>query len=378
MNPTASPIQVSEIRNPPRHRPPCAYVVDDYYRPEYRELRERFKLDEKIAGAKDRFDALLRLSNWLGGLNEFGAPPERVATNALEVLETIINKQYCYDCGMMPHVLAQCAHALGYNTRINFMGWNGEVIKGGAHHGGTEVWVDGLDKWVYVDALHRIHYERRGVPLSLCEVRQAAFENQLEGVHVVIGPEREMIPMSPDLSPRAAEETVRLWREGKIPGPRPCSGMYFWIGTVMTNATFANLQHNTESYFRVLVFRDQHNGSKVWFQRYHPTDESVRFIHWVYWGAEKLDVWSPHQWHFPLNQVHIDWEQKQPDALELMFETTCPNFAHFEIALDGQAPVRHKQPWFTWRLHPGANTLRVSTENLFGVKGTASELRATA
>lgn len=84
-----SAIQVQAIHNPPRHRPPRAYVVDDCYRPEVGELREKYKLDKLVAGAKDRFEALIRLSNWLGGLNKFGIPSERVPMNAFDINEAI-------------------------------------------------------------------------------------------------------------------------------------------------------------------------------------------------------------------------------------------------------------------------------------------------
>jgi len=367
-------IQVLELRNPPRHRPPCAYVVDDFHRPEVRELRERYRLDEKVTGAKDRFDALIRLSNWLGGLNQFGVPPERVPMNAFDIIEAIQKKGHHFECSYMPHAFSQIAHAMGYPTRLVWMGWNGEEREGGAHHQATEVWVDGLDKWVLVDALHRLHYERDGMPLSLLEVRRAGYENEHAGVHILIGPDRWTIPFDPDTSPAKGDEVLQRVKEGKLRSPIPCAGMYFWCAALMQNAYFANLHHNSESYYRVLVWRDRHNADKVWFQRCHE-DRSVRFIHWIYWGAEKIDVWSPHRWEFPVNQVHVDWQQKADETLELAFETTCPNFAHFEIVIDGNNATRHKHPWFTWRLHPGENTFRVRTENLFGVRGTASELK---
>ena len=98
----------------------------------------------------------------------------------------------------------------------------------------------------------------------------------------------------------------------------------------------------------------------------------------MYWASHTTHVWSPHQVHFPLNYVHIDWQPQGGKALDLAFETTCPNFACFRVELDGARSVEVKDPWYVWQLHPGENRLRVEAVNLFGVHGTASQLTARA
>ena len=348
--------------------------MDDYYRAEVHELRKRYKLDKKAAGAKDRWEALLRLSNWIGGLCEFGSPPEEVPLNAFAILDAMIKKGYKFNCSQIPSAFAQVAHAMGYGVRDVFLGWDGDIIRHG-HHGATEVWVDGLDKWVYVDALHRLHCERDGVPLSTYEIRRAGYENDVEGVYWVQGEDRRTYPFPPDTTVKAQEEVYRLYRAGKIPGPYPTPGLFFWFCVNMNNAHFANLHHNPESWFNVLLFRDRHNAEKVWYQRLHK-DAAAKTYHWVYWSCEMKEVWSEYQLNFPLNQVHIDWRQGKDRCLDLSFETTCPNFSHFLIEIDRGKIRKIKEPNFKWELHKGSNRLRVRAVNFFGVRATPSELKA--
>ena len=58
MSQTEKRVDVQEIRNPPRQRPPTCYVMDDYYRPEVRELREKYELDKKVKGGAGGYSAL--------------------------------------------------------------------------------------------------------------------------------------------------------------------------------------------------------------------------------------------------------------------------------------------------------------------------------
>ena len=125
-----------------------------------------------------------------------------------------------------------------------------------------------------------------------------------------------------------------------------------------------------------MFVRTPYNADKVWYQRLHGEEHDaahLRTIHWIYWAGDSIEVWSPYQVNFPLNQVHIDWT-KTDDGLALELETTCPNFAAFEVAVDGQAATDVNHPWYNWRLHPGENRLTVRTRNLFDVRGTPSEL----
>jgi len=366
--------EVQEIRNPPRHRPPGAYLVDDYYRPEVRELRERYALEEKIDGAADRLEGALRLSNWLGGINTNGTPPREVALNALEILNGILNRGWHFHCSWMSVLMTQVAHAVGYGARHVALGWDGAQIKGSAHHGCSEIWIDGLDKWVYIDALHRLHYEKNGVPLSMLEIHHAVYGGGVEGMFMVVGPEREQIAVPNDTSV-ATMEVYQQHERRDPPKPYPTPGLFHWMAIQLNNARFAHLHQDMESWVRTMFVRTPYNAGKVWFQRLH-ADDSARNYHWVYWAVDSMEVWSPYQVDFPLNQVHIDWQEQDGHTLALAFETTCPNFSHFRIEIDGAREENVKEPQTRWTLPAGESTLTVQAVNLFGVHGTASRLRA--
>ena len=307
--PTTQPeLNIEIVRNPPRHRPPCPFMVDDGHRPEVAELRDRFELEQKVAGARDRWEALLRISHWLGGSNRYGSPPEDVPLDARAVLDAILNKGWNFNCCHLPAVMGQVAHALGYGVRDVWCGYNGELFQDACHHGATEVWVDGLDKWVYVDALHSLHFERAGQPLGILEIHNAAGESALAEVECVKGDQR--FPMPTATEPEAHQEVYRQFEAGLITSPHPTGGLFFWFLVSMHNAWFANLHHNPELWGRVLFYRDRHNAEKVWFQQI-PPGTGARMYHWVYWAMDAMEVWSDDQVNFPLNQVHVDWQEKE-------------------------------------------------------------------
>jgi hypothetical protein len=57
MSTTQPELNIEIVRNPPRHRPPCPFAVDDGHRPEVAELPERVELEKRVEGARDRWEA---------------------------------------------------------------------------------------------------------------------------------------------------------------------------------------------------------------------------------------------------------------------------------------------------------------------------------
>ena len=163
-----SPLAWDETQTPP----PFELAFDGPETPEFAEMRKEFSIDAVIAGAKDDYERLRRLTAWVSTRWEHSSDQTASKTDPLTILREAKagGRFICRDYAV---VLAGVAKAYGMPARVlNLLPRDVETRS--EAHSAVEVWLEQFHKWVLADAQYGMIGELDGVPLSGLEL-QAAF-----------------------------------------------------------------------------------------------------------------------------------------------------------------------------------------------------------
>jgi hypothetical protein len=164
------PLPLVWDRSQPAPQFPVLY--DDPKTPQLLEMRGEFGIDAVVAGAKDDYERLRRLTHWVSTRWEHS--PNQMASKSDPV--TILReaqKGGRFICREYAIVMAGVAAAYGLPARvINLL--PREVETRSEAHSAAEVWLDDLKKWVLADGQYGAIGELDGIPLNAIEL-QAAF-----------------------------------------------------------------------------------------------------------------------------------------------------------------------------------------------------------
>ncbi len=325
-------LSVVESRNDPIVRTLIPFEHERYDHPRLRELREKHRLDEVVAGAETDFEIVTRLARWTsqrwteGHLKE-AYPP----WDALEILKPHADGRpvggFCQQYNL---VLLQACLAFGIPGRCVSIGPgdHGSPIRGG--HEVVELWSNEHRKWVYVDGNTAWHFaDEAGVPLSLLELR----ERQLRGG------EARLVELA---------KTRHSW-----------SGLAGW-------PPFVELRMIPRS-----NFLEKHSplplnqGMRGWFWPGH--------VAWTDGAAPASLLYGSRatrrgDWDWTPNASFLRLSAEAPDEIRVRLETETPGFEAFEVAIDGGKPAA-SDAVFSWKLRPGRNTLEARSRNSAGRRG---------
>ena len=329
------------------------FAYQSYDEPRVHIARERWQLDEVVAGAADELTALARLADWTrhqwedgwnmrsglrGGELRYCPPWDGLVIRELASRDLSL--------GMCTHyatVFVQAATALGFIARHN-------VIHA---HCVAEVWVNDWQKWVMFDPgcdtdddrKGTYHLERHGVPLSTLEAHQAWIDNDLEGLAMVpvlddgVGPDARF---ALDTWLRHFERFCITLREDDLTSLSPGEPEHGWGS------------YHFDGY---LWWEDAQTPKLVCFTR--TTDREADLC----WGVNQV-------------AVHL-LATDDPHALGVTLDTMTPNLDWLEIQMDDGA-WRETSQEFVWRLRPGENRLAVRSVNRFGRSGPVASLTLVA
>ena len=304
-------------------------------------LRKKYGLDEVVAGAQSELERFTTLRAWTRHQWDNGWTPGEyhwcLPYNALVILDMAKQGKGVACCGHYATVFIQSAMSLGCT---------GRVVSGRAH-GYAEVWSNEFRKWMLMDVGPAVddekelnyHYEVEGVPQSALEMHLRWLKKDWTGVDVA--PNRPENDWEPAMDPQAM-------------------GRYEYVAVPFRNNKLDS----------VLPGELNDDG---W-----PSD-----IDWLYWrdGARQFlhpempyTTNRPGDMYWTLNQVAIYPSfSKTAGTLRLDFDTVTPNFARYEVQIDGGA-WQACSSTYDWPLHDGGNTLAARTVNAFGKPGIVSTL----
>lgn len=345
-------IRILEVDNPSIVRSRFPFRYQPYDEPRLHQLRAKYHLDEVIKGASSEFEGMVLLRSW--ARSQFRRRDYQPATpnfDALEVLDRNLRntrdepmdlQKHLDPCHFFPLFYCHIMLAMGHTARLVSIG-----------HGMAEVWSNQFNKWVSMDAELDHHYEKNGIPLNMLEMHDENFVSSPSRVRIVRGHQWSGDPNT---------TMVHLGVE-----ELPVINM---IRYHLRQVDIVDMRNDwlTNHYFPGHPHRSEHNSLSYDDPRV-PVSMDIRHLLRPRSNRKEDLSWT-------LNQTEI-WIEKESgaDCLRLVFKTVTPNFAHFELRVDGGEAMDCTSDTYGWRLHEGENSLSVMAVNKFGIKGISSAIR---
>ena len=349
----AEQVTVIDSHNEQIHYTSIPFEYEKFDEVQLSKLREKYKLDDVVAGAKSELEMMIKLRNWVSRQWEFDPPmPPYPAWDAHEILER--RSGFCVQYAV---VYMQCALSLGVQTRFVFGNFPHTTIDGDfvAGHEVNEFYSNEYGKWIMMDAQKDECFVDRstGVPLNMLQLHE-------ELVELYYGDE----PV--DLSGRDFPEerkspNVQVWKSDEVAPRTDLPVMHLKWGTVrwMPRNNFYAHRHPepiaqgrvTWSWTGYWQWQDRQTGRQWRFPRY---------------TTRRSDV----EW--TLNQVQFAAAYgDQAGEIEIKMASVTPDFDTLLVKID-DGEWKPTGDTFDWRLNQGSNRLEMRSRNRAGVLGRPS------
>lgn len=292
-------------------------------------LRNKYRLNEITAKADSEFDKILLLADWVKGRWKLQRPKNVMYNfNALDILERA-EKGEGFFCSEYSTVFVQCALAIGIQAR--YVG----LLEG---HVVSEFWSNEYFKWILIDVNNNLFYEKDGIPLNVLELHQVL---ESDGPGEIIAYEG---PAKIRVRPGMARFLISFYHD-----------FYVRMRNDWFSRSYPHWHPEANSIMNSLKWSDKYTKKSILVARQTGNKEEL---------------------YFPLNIVSlsIDKQKSSRGALELLMDTFTPNFSYFFIQVDGRDKFEQDGQEFTWKIHPGRNSLRCQSVNSLGVKGPICEV----
>ncbi len=331
-------LKVLEHRNEAIVRTSLPFEYEPFDHPKLKALREKYKLDAVVQGARGDLELLMKLATWASRQFEVHGMKEYYpAWDALDILSPPAGKPRGGFCQQYNLCLLQAGESFGFPGR--------NVSIGG--HEVVEFWSNEYRKWIHVDGdcrtLWSLLEPSTNVPLSLWELRDA----QVEAMN-------EKKPERP------------LKKIGKPTSSKP----WAWEGLAKGKPDYRSFRLVPRSNFLEKPHPIPLNqGKRGWFWTGYGVWDDARFRAPVLY-ANRLTKREDVQW--TLNQARFVLEAtEKPGEIRVHLETETPGFDTFLADVDrkGRKPVGET---FVWNLNKGENRLEVLPRNKAGRDGIPS------
>jgi hypothetical protein len=337
-------------------------------------LRQKYRLDDVVAGATTEMEKFVRLRDWVMHQWDFNVPEKFFpGWDADEILTTKIG--FCVHYAI---VCMQAAISLGFQARYVFGGnpgatraflsqCNNPVVRAllspddDVAHEVCEVWSNEYAKWVYLDVSENFHCidARTGVPMSMTEVHELILKTYYRDEPVTAANVPKLDKTSDALAICYNRELSPSWsKEKTIDGRYPVPRLWMFLRYMPRNNFYAQPDP-------VPIRQGCHfdwTGYVVWQGAQMPTAQ------WQYgnFTGRRSDL----EW--TINQVRFDAEYGEaPGTLRIQMGTVTPGFETFLVNTgDGVWQASGRE--FVWPLRPGRNRLQMRVKTKAGVQGPVS------
>jgi len=143
-------------------------------------LRSKFPIDSLIVGAKTDSERVKKILFWVHNQWKHDGNNEPLKGDAISILDEVKEgKNFrCVEYGI---VTSACLNAVGLKTRtLGLKTADVETRRSGAGHVGSEVFLNDLNKWVFIDAQWDVIPVLNNTPLNAVEFQQAIASNNEE------------------------------------------------------------------------------------------------------------------------------------------------------------------------------------------------------
>jgi len=352
-------------------RSPIVFHYERPDQPDVVKFRKAAKLDQVVKGAKDDFEKLVKLMDWVGGCHNDRTKKKhydkgRYTWDINRVWGIADGKPTVYGhCMSYAEVMCYAAVAMGYvSARHNAVGGFRQ-----ATHEVTDIWVPSLGKWVYFDPSLTSYYmdKKTKQPLSILETHDVICNSFIpDGKNMNWFHQRRSAETYAVMRKVGGKKVIRCrlgpWRYG---APMPRNYDWGWSHSYLANG-FVHMtprndfQSHPEAIPRrfgnVVVSRDYPS----WVDDKTPIRRGA-----ANWFTRKRDF------YWTLDQASFNLVRTGPKTIRVELGNSMPFFKRYGITQNGKASSTTKNV-YTWRLNPGNNTLEVTPQDEFGKVGLGS------
>ena len=327
------------------------YVLaeEDFRHPRLVHLREREGLERLVAGAARQFEAAVRLRAWTQRQWEPGSAFHYPPWDAVEILDLARRHGNRGFCAQYAVVFLQACQAMGIHAR--YVDLPGHFV--------VAIWSDDFDRWVLMDPMQNLHYEKDGIPMRGRDLYRAYQDGDPAGIEQIDSEGHRRAVTMEDL------QHFRLYSIDTAANQlsRPVQ--------VRINGSWRTLRHAADHRAYPRVGRDQLViGSD--FLAWRPVDAAERF-------PDRPESRDTDDFRYPMNQTIVLMANARVAKRVLkvaLLHQNSPTFARFLVRSEaGSEWVPSPVETLKWLLHPGMNEIQARIETRDGWKGPASTLR---
>lgn len=137
-------------------------------------LKDTYQLEELTKECNTDFEKVETITKWVSGLWNHNGENQPKRNDPLYILDQVVNNGQQYRCVEYGIVIAGCLQALGMDCRQLCLKMEDvETIESGAGHVGSEVFLNDLKKWVFIDGQWGAIPMLGDTPLNAYEFGQA-------------------------------------------------------------------------------------------------------------------------------------------------------------------------------------------------------------
>ncbi|MFC1606481.1 transglutaminase domain-containing protein [Candidatus Latescibacterota bacterium] len=343
--------------------PRFPFTYQDMSHLKVRKLYERAGIAAMEKASRTELELIQHISDWANMQYGHMLPMPYPAWDAHEILDRA-EQGDSFFCTYKAVLFIQACNAAGLTGRI--FGINRQHQDA---HTVSEVYSNEYRKWMLVDPWMNCYYERDGIPLSAREMHDSI--NSYEGISIVFGENGkgleywEKRTQKADSIPHANKRVLLADddRKGLIE-------YYFDIRAIMRNDHMVHPQSKENLLIDDFMIPYNPRGGEWWGPQLKWTDDTTPPL------ITSDNTGDVDDFEWPLNEVEVTLKRLslpgESIVLEARFETFTPNFARYDLEIDG-ANVSIDSDVYIWRLHEGGNSLTITSVNDTGRSGFPSE-----
>lgn len=362
-------LKVVEFDNPEIVRSPVAFGYERADQPAVAEFVERNRLRQLVSSCSGELDTLVTVLHWVGatrntreGRFDSGPYPWDI--------ERIVS----YGSDGTPSIEGHCmSYAVVYITALTGLGfharhWADQGFRF-ADHEVVEVWSNSLAKWIYMDPSLSHYYRdtRSGEPAGILELHRVftdTFFRDGENLRMDMDTQRE-----------------RVAEIGGKNVPLDYVGSGIGYGEPVPDYDWGWLHgYLAAGFMRLTTRNDYHSHPGELFPYF---GEGVHdFDTFLSWSdpktpvAEALTRFSDRErdFYWTLDQAQLKAVRTGRSRVELELGHSMPFFEEFRVAVDKRDAGLISGGSYTWELHDGVNSVRVTPVNMWGRSGIPATL----
>ncbi len=348
-----------------------------YERPDQKDLaafRKAAKLDEVVAGAKDDFEKLVKLMDWVASCRNVRGSKHEMKDGRYA---WHINYNFGLEDGkptIYGHCMSYCSVMVDAAISLGYVGARHMAMVGfrEASHEVCDIWVPSLGKWVYFDpSLSQYYFDlETKTPLNIIEIHDIVAANFV--------PEGKDMHWWIQRSNREAQDQVRKVGGQKPIGSRLGPSKY---GEPMPRDYNWGWNHGylCAGFIQMTARNDFHTNPDKASKRLgsYPGYDDQPF--WV--DAKTPPTKGGHNWYtrkrdfyWTLDQASVNLVRTGSDEIRVELGNSMPFFKEYRITVGGKeaAAVAAAKGVYVWKLSAGENTLEVVPVDEFGKVGLGS------